>query len=102
MSTQAGELYVYDFDGKLLAPFPLYLDGVFYLNVKMADGYLFALAADGMLYRVGLDGNTLMLKLPYFTAKSGLLSVYDYDEKGVDRYRSRYPGESQGTPVEVV
>ena len=82
MITQAGELYVYDFDGKLLAPFPLYLDGVFYLNVKMADGYLFALSADGMLYRVGLDGNTLMLKLPYFTAKSGLLSVYDYDEKG--------------------
>lgn len=82
MITQAGELYVYDFDGSLLAPFPIYLDGVFYLNVKMADGYLFALSADGMLYRVGLDGKTLMLKLPYFTAKSGLLSVYDYDEKG--------------------
>lgn len=82
MITQAGQLYVYDFAGKILAPFPLTLDGVFFLNVKMADGYLFALSAEGELYRVSLDGKILKVKIPYFTAKSGRITVCDYDEKG--------------------
>lgn len=82
MITQAGLLYVYDFDGNVLSPFPVSLDGVFYLNVEMADGYLFALSEEGMLYRIGLDGKTLQVKLPYFNAKSGRITVYDYDGKG--------------------
>ena len=82
MITQAGELYVYDFSGKLLAPFPLSLEGVFFLNVRMADGYLFALSAEGELYRVSLDGKILKVKIPYFTAKSGRITVCDYDGKG--------------------
>ena len=82
MITQAGLLYVYDFDGVVLSPFPVSLDGVFYLNVEMADGYLFALSEEGMLYRVGLDGKTLMVKLPYFSAKSGHITICDFDEKG--------------------
>ena len=81
MITQAGQLYVYDFDGQLLAPFPVGLNGVFYLNVVMADGYLFALSEEGDLYRVGLDGKAMRVKIPYFTAKSGHITVYDYDEK---------------------
>lgn len=82
MITQAGELYVYDFNGRLLQPFPVTLDGVFYLNVKMADGYLFALSAAGELYRVSLDGKNLKVKIPYFTAKTGRISICDYDGKG--------------------
>ncbi len=81
MITQAGQLYVYDVNGQPLEPFPVGLNGVFYLNVEMADGYLFALAADGDLYRVGLDGKSMRVRIPYFTAKSGHLTVYDYDDK---------------------
>ncbi len=81
MITQAGQLYVYDFNGELLSPFPVGLNGVFYLNVVMADGYLFALSEEGDLYRVGLDGKAMRVKIPYFTAKSGHLTVFDYDEK---------------------
>ena len=79
MITQAGQLYVYDFEGRLLPPFPLMLNDVFYLNVKMADGCLFALSAEGELYRIALDGKILKVKIPYFTAKSGYLTVCDYD-----------------------
>ena len=81
MITQAGQLYVYDTNGELLAPVPVGLNGVFYLNVEMADGYLFALSADGVLYRVGLDGKAMRVKIPYFTAKTGCITVCDYDGK---------------------
>ncbi len=81
MITQAGLLYVYDFDGNLLAPFPVTLDGVFYLNVKMADGYLFALSESGELFRVAQDGAVLKVKIPYFTAKEGRITICDYDGK---------------------
>ena len=47
----------------------------------MADGYLFALSEEGDLYRVGLDGKAMRVKLPYFTAKTGRITVCDYDEK---------------------
>lgn len=81
MITQAGQLYVYDLNGELLDPFPVGLNGVFFLNVQMADGYLFALSAEGELYRVSLDGKSMRVKLPYFTAKTGRITVCDYDEK---------------------
>lgn len=79
MITQAGQLYVYDFNGELLDPFPVGLNGVFYMNVAMADGYLFALSAEGEFYRVGLDGKSMRIKIPYFTAKTGRITVCDYD-----------------------
>ena len=81
MITQAGELYVYDFDGQLLEPFPVTLNGVFFVNVEMADGYLFALSSEGELYRVALNGQVLKIRIPYFTAKSGRITVCDYDDK---------------------
>ncbi len=81
MITQAGQLYVYDFEGQLLTPFPVSLEGLFYQNVEMADGYLFALSAEGELYRISLDGSCIKVKLPYFTARSGRITVYDYDGK---------------------
>ena len=80
MITQAGQLYVYDINGQPLEPFPVGLNGVFYLNVEMADGYLFALSSEGVLYRVSLDGKSMRVKIPYFTAKTGRISVFDYDE----------------------
>ena len=73
MVTQAGILYLYDFEGKLISPFPLDLEGIFYLNVKAADGYLFALSAEGELLRISVNGNVLRIRIPYFTAKQEAL-----------------------------
>lgn len=82
MITQAGSLYVYDSEGKLLPQFPLELQGLFYLNVKAADGYLFALSAEGQLWRISLDAKVLEIKIPYLSAKTGMLSIFNYDDKG--------------------
>ena len=82
MITQAGQLYVYDINGNLLDPFPLALDGIFYLNVEMADGYLFALSSEGLLFRISLSGDIERVRIPYFTAKTGRITVADYDNAG--------------------
>lgn len=82
MITQAGQLYVYDFESELLPLFPLELDGVFFQNVKACGEYIFAISSDGELYRVNLRGNTIQVKIPYFSAKSGTLTVFDYDDDG--------------------
>ncbi len=84
MITQAGLLYVYDFEGNILPNFPVELEGIFYLNVKAADKYLFALSAEGELYRVDMKGESTSVKIPYFTAKSGNLTVYNYNGSGPD------------------
>ena len=81
MITQAGTLYIWEINGNLLQGFPVTLPGVFYLNVKAADGNLFALSADGELWKISLDGKTTRVKIPYFTAKAGNLNVCDYDKK---------------------
>ena len=82
MITQAGSLYVYDLNGNLLPAFPLELGGIYYLNVKAANGYIFALSSDGELCRISLDGKILRLKIPYFTAKSGKLCICNYNDEG--------------------
>ena len=82
MITQAGLLYVFNPSYETVDGFPLELDGIFYVNVKAADGYIFALSSEGELYRVALDGTYTSVKIPYFSAKSGRLTVENYDDKG--------------------
>ncbi len=82
MITQAGMLYVYDLNGNLLPKFPIALNGVFYLNVKAAAGNIYALSAEGELWRITLNGDTLRIKIPYFNAKTGHITVFNYDDKG--------------------
>ena len=82
MITQAGSLYIYDVYGNLLPDFPLELNGIFYLNVKAAGNYIFALSSDGELWRISLNGESLRIRIPYFSAKSGNITVYNYDDQG--------------------
>lgn len=82
MITQAGLLYVFNPSYETVDGFPLELDGIFYVNVKAADGYIFVLSSEGELYRVALDGTYTSVKIPYFSAKSGRLTVENYDDKG--------------------
>ena len=82
MITQSGQLYVYDSQNVLLPLFPQTLGGVFYLNVQASGGYIFALSAEGDLYRINLHGNAIKVRIPYFTAKSGRITIFDYNNDG--------------------
>lgn len=77
--TQAGELTVWNKDNLVVEGFPVKLEGVFYLNVVAAGNYFFALSSTGRVFRVDLKGKTTIISIPYMTAKSGFLSVYDYN-----------------------
>ncbi len=82
--TQAGQLNVWDESNTPLADFPLELPGIFYLNVKATSNYFFALASDGTLYRISTDGQVTAVQIPYLSAKSGYITIYDYDGDGRD------------------
>ena len=82
MITQAGMLYLFDSDLNLVQNFPLELDGVFYLNVKASDNYIYALSSEGELYRVDMYGNYIKVRIPYFSAKTGYISIENFDDTG--------------------
>ena len=82
MITQSGMLYVFNFNLEPVRGFPLELDGVFYVNVKAIDGNIYALSSEGELYKVSLDGSFIRLKIPYFSAKSGRITIENYDDAG--------------------
>ncbi|MCR4743367.1 MAG: hypothetical protein K5866_10930 [Treponema sp.] len=77
--TQAGILTIWDLKGQVLNNFPMTLDGVFYLNVKAANGQVIALSQDGTIFKVSLEGNVTKVKIPHLSAKSGYLTILDYD-----------------------
>lgn len=82
--TQAGDLYIWNTQGELLEGYPLALEGVFYMNVRYVDGTLIALAADGNLYKINMNGQVTGIKIPNLSAKSGYISITDYDGDKVD------------------
>ena len=84
MITQSGLLYVYDLSNTYepINNFPKQLDGLFYVNVKSANGKLYALSSTGELYKVTVQGDVIRVRIPYFTAKTGRITVTDYDGDG--------------------
>lgn len=69
-------------------PVQIQLDGVFYLNVKACGESFIALSEDGTLYSVSAKENSeesplvIKTKVPHMTARSGKLSVADFDGDG--------------------
>lgn len=82
--TQAGQLYVWDEANMPLSAFPLELPGIFYLNVKSTSNYFIALSSDGTVYRIDTEGNFTAVQIPYLSAKSGYITIYDYNNDGKD------------------
>ncbi|WP_027727567.1 hypothetical protein [Treponema sp. C6A8] len=80
--TQAGLLYLFDLQTKsVVSGFPVKLDDIFYVNVKAADDYIFALSSSGNLYRVSMeDASSTLIKIPHLSAQSGRITVCDYDK----------------------
>jgi len=76
---QNGLLYVLDENLKPVDNFPVELKGLFFVNVSYAEGYLFALASEGSLFRISLDSSVMEVELPYFKAKTGTITVADYN-----------------------
>ena len=78
--TQAGVLTIWDLKGQILKDFPITLEGVFYLNVKAANGQIIALSQDGTIFTVSPDGNVTKVKIPHLSAKTGYITILDYDK----------------------
>jgi hypothetical protein len=76
--TQAGELSVFDESAAPLPPFPLDLDGVFYLQPVFDGEYFWLVDAGGTLFRVGIDGAILRQRINDFQVKEeGSVILFD-------------------------
>ncbi|MCR5699536.1 MAG: VCBS repeat-containing protein [Treponemataceae bacterium] len=103
--TQSGDLFVSQISSEEISEQNLQqftLEGVFNLNVKIAKTHggskIVALSEDGNLYSIDIfdigvpvdeaQGQEIMefphVKIPYFTAKTGYVTVTDYDGDGED------------------
>jgi hypothetical protein len=82
--TQAGELSVFDEAALPLAPFPLGLDGVFFIQPVFDGGFLWLVSADGVLFRISLEGEILRQSIPGLSVKEeGYISAFDSDGDGI-------------------
>ena len=84
MITQAGQLSVWDETNMPLPGFPVELPGIFYLNVKATENYFIALSSDGTVYRIATDGTVTAVQIPYLSAKSGYITICDYNNDDKD------------------
>jgi len=77
---QTGELALYDENAVLVPPFPLYLNGIFYLQPVFDGEYLWLISSEGTLFRVGMDGELLYQNISGFSVmREGCISIFDCD-----------------------
>ena len=77
---QAGELLLYDENAAPVKPFPLYLNGVFYIQPVFDGSYLWLASADGNFFRVDLDGEILYQQINSFSVmEEGYITIFDSD-----------------------
>jgi hypothetical protein len=77
---QEGLLLVYDENARLVPPFPVNLDGVFYIQPVFDGEYLWLASSDGNFFRVSLDGEVLYQKIPGFSVmEEGYIMIFDCD-----------------------
>ena len=81
--SQAGELVVYDESAFMIEPFPLTLDGVFYLQPVFDGQYLWLVCENGTLFQVNLDGEVLSHHIPRLSVmEEGYITLFDYNNDG--------------------
>ncbi|MDR1802859.1 MAG: hypothetical protein LBQ94_04575, partial [Treponema sp.] len=69
--TQPGKLTVYTETAEVLSPFPLNLDGVFYLQPVFDGECLWIIESEGTLYRISLEGEILSHTIPRLSVREG-------------------------------
>jgi len=78
--SQSGDLFVFDETTKALSPFPVSLEGVFYVQPVFDGRFFWLISAEGNLFRVSLDGEVLYQNTAGFSAKEeGYITVFDCD-----------------------
>jgi hypothetical protein len=77
---QAGNLFVYDEGAAPVPPFPLSIDGTFFIQPVFDGEFLWLVSAEGALFRVNLYGEVLSQQITGFSAKEeGYITAFDYD-----------------------
>jgi hypothetical protein len=77
---QAGQLLLYDENAAPVPPFPLNLDGVFYIQPVFDGQFLWLASADGTFFRVDLDGEVLYQHIAGFSVmEEGHITIFDCD-----------------------
>jgi len=81
---QSGQLLVYDENAALVPPFPVNLDGIFYIQPVFDGEYLWLASSNGNFFRVGLDGEVLYQNIPGFSVmEEGYIMIFDGDNDKV-------------------
>ena len=82
--SQAGDFFVFDEYAANVRPFPMVLDGVFYLQPVFDGEYFWLISAEGNLFRVDMGGEVLLHNIDSFSAmEEGFITLFDHDGDGV-------------------
>jgi len=74
---QAGQFLVYDENADLVQPFPLNLDGIFYVQPVFDGEFLWLTSSDGNFFRVSLSGEVLYQKISGFSVmEEGYIMIF--------------------------
>ena len=77
---QSGQLLIYDENAELISPFPINLEGIFYIQPVYDGEYLWLASSNGTFFRVSLEGEVLYQNIPGFSVmEEGYITVFDSD-----------------------
>jgi outer membrane protein assembly factor BamB len=77
---QAGQLIVYNENADFVPPFPINLNGIFYIQPVFDGEFLWLASSDGSFFRVSLDGEVLYQNISGFSVmEEGYITVFDSD-----------------------
>jgi outer membrane protein assembly factor BamB len=77
---QLGDFFIFDENANAVSPFPVELDGVFFIQPVFDGTFLWLVSSEGNLFRVSMDGEVLYQTIAGFSAKEeGYITVFDCD-----------------------
>jgi len=75
---QSGQLLIYNENAEFVEPFPVDLDGIFYIQPVFDGEFLWLASSTGNFFRVSLDGDVLYQTIPGFSVKEeGYITIFD-------------------------
>jgi len=75
---QSGQLLIYNENAEFVEPFPIDLDGIFYIQPVFDGEFLWLASSAGNFFRVSLDGDVLYQNIPGFSVKEeGFIAIFD-------------------------
>jgi hypothetical protein len=78
--SQSGDLFIFDEEANEVSPFPVVLNGVFFIQPVFDGDFLWLISSEGNLFRVSLDGEVLYQNIAGFSVKEeGYIAVFDCD-----------------------